>query len=269
MRFSLKDQKHPNANKYGTSDQDLARRFASSMHEELGAFMKGAILFGSTARDERPLYGERDIDVLIIVDDLTHMLSTEVVQSYRVITENCAAKISKRLHITTLKLTTFWEYVRSGDPIAINMLRDGVPLYDAGFFEPVQHLLFQGRIRPTRESVWTYFARAPATLGNADWHILQATLDLYWAVVDSAHAALMHHGDIPPTPAHLSDMINKRFCKEGKLPKRYADTMHKFFSLQKQIVHRELQRVSGREFDSYKKEAEDFVKTMQGIVERK
>lgn len=269
MRFSLKEQRHPNSAKYASSDADLAHKFASAMQQELGAFLKAAILFGSTARDEKPLYDARDIDVLIIIDDLTHMLSSEVVQSYRVITENCAARISKRLHITTLKLTTFWEYVRAGDPIAINMLRDGVPLYDAGFFAPAQHLLFQGRIRPTRESIWTYFARAPATLVNADWHILQATLDLYWAVVDSAHAALMQHGEIPPTPAHLADLLNKKFCREGKLPKRYADLMHQFFTLQKQIVHRELQKVSGREFDAYKKDAEDFVKTMQTIVEKK
>ncbi len=269
MRFSLKEQKHPNLAKYPGSDPDLARKFALTMHEELGAFLKAAILFGSTARAEKPLYGERDIDVLIIIDDLTHMLSSEVVQSYRVITENCAAKISKRLHITTLKLTTFWEYVRSGDPIAINMLRDGVPLYDAGFFAPAQHLLFEGRIRPTRESIWTYFSRAPATLINADWHIMQATLDLYWAVVDSAHAALMQHGEIPPTPGHMAELINKKFCKTGKVPKKYADLMAQFFNLQKQITHRELQKVTGREYDAYKKEAEDFVNVMQGIVEKK
>ncbi|MBI4146767.1 hypothetical protein HY489_05515 [Candidatus Woesearchaeota archaeon] len=269
MDFRIHQRQHPNKPRYPSTDYDLAKKFAEMLQKELGSFLKAAVLFGSTAREEKPLYGERDIDALIIIDDLTSILSNEVVQSYRVITENTAAKVSARLHITTLKLTTFWDYVRNGDPIAINMLRDGVPLVDSGFFEPAQHLLYQGRVRPSKESVWTYFARAPATLNNADWHILQATLDLYWAVVDSAHAALMRVGEVPPTPGHLTELLNKRFCQHGTLPKRYPTLMDQFFQLQKKIIHREIQKVTGREYDNYKKDAEDFVKTMQSIVERK
>lgn len=268
MRFKVHTQKHPNVPKYPSTDYDYAKKFAEEMHKELGDFLKAVVLFGSAARDEKPLYGERDIDVLVIINDLTVVLSNEVIQSYRVITENVASRISKRLHITTLKTTTFWEYVRNGDPIAVNMLRDGVPLYDAGFFQPVQYLLFQGRIRPSRESIWTYFARAPATIHNADWHLLQATIDLYWAVVDAAHAALMKLGEVPPTPGHVSDLIRKRLVKPGLVPSKYADSMDFFYSLQKQITHRERQRVSGKEYDQYKQQAHDFVKTMQRVVEK-
>ncbi len=269
MQFTLHKKEHPNVPKYPSADYDLAKKFAELMHKELGEFVKAIILFGSTAREEKPLYGERDIDILVIIDDLTLVLSNEVIQSYRVITENTASKVSKRLHITTLKVTSHWDYVRNGDPIAINMLRDGVPLYDSGFFEPIQQLLFQGRIRPTKESIWTYFARAPATIHNADWHILQATLDLYWAVVDSAHAALMKEGEVPPTPGHITELIHRKLVKNGLVHKKYAGLMEQFFILQKKIVHRELQQITGREFDDYKKQAEDFVKTMQKVVEQK
>lgn len=269
MQFKVHQKTHPNVPKYPSTDYDFAKKFSQEMHKELGDFVKAIILFGSTAREEKPLYGERDIDILIIINDLTLIMSNEVIQSYRVITENTASKISKRLHITTLKMTSFWEYVRSGDPIAINMLRDGVPLYDAGFFEPVQQLLFQGRIRPTKESIWTYFARAPATIHNADWHVLQATLDLYWAVVDSAHAALMKLGEVPPTPGHIAELINKKLVKTGYVTQKYADTMDTFYKLQKKIIHREIQVLTGKQFDDYKKQAEDFVKTMQKVVEQK
>jgi len=268
MEFKIHQKEHPNVPKYPSTDYDFAKKFAETMHKEMGDFVKAVILFGSTAREEKPLYGERDIDILIIINDLTLILSNEVIQSYRVITEQTASKISKRLHITTLKMTSFWDYIRNGDPIAINMLRDGVPLYDAGFFEPVQQLLFQGRIKPTKESVWTYFARAPATLHNADWHILQATLDLYWAVVDSAHAALMKVGEVPPTPGHIADLIDKKLVKPGYVAGKYTTMMDTFYKLQKKIIHREIQQISGREFDEYKRTAEDFVKTMQKVVEQ-
>jgi len=268
MQFTVHSKKHPNIPKYHSEDYTLAKKFADAMHKELADFLKAAVLFGSAARNEKPLYGERDIDILIIINDLTIILSNEVVQAYRVITENIATHVSRRLHITTLKLTTFWEHIRNGDPIAINMLRDGVPLYDVGFFEPAQQLLFQGRIRPSKESIWTYFARAPATITNANWHVLQATLDLYWAVVDSAHAALMKMGEVPPTPGHVAELIDKRLVKTGYVPKKYAHTMDTFYTIQKKITNRQIQNLTGKQFDQYRREAEDFVKTMQSVVER-
>ena len=269
MKFTVRQKKHPNVPKYRSTDYDFAKKFAEKMHKELDTFVKAVILFGSTAREERPAYGERDIDVLIIIDDLTQILSKEVIQSYRVITEQIASKVSRRMHITTLKMTSFWEFIRNGDPIAINMLRDGVPLYDAGIFAPLQELLFQGRIRPTKESIWLYFARAPATINNANWHVLQATLDLYWAVVDAAHAAIMKMGEVPPTPSHLSRMITQRLVKPGHVHKKYADMMDFFYKLQKQITHRELQQVTGKQYDAWLKQAHDFVKAMQKVVEQR
>src|SRR3989344_2745313 len=269
MEFKVKSRPHPNIPKYHSDDFELARKFAHAMEKELGQFLKAAVLFGSVARNEQPKIGERDIDVVIIINDLTAILSDEVVQSYRVITENLASQCSRRLHITTLKLTTFWEYVRNGDPIALNMLRDGVPLYDSGFFEPVQHLLFQGKIRPSKESVWLYFARAPATLNNAKGQILQATLDLYWAVVDSAHAALMHHGEVPPTPAHLPEMIERKLVRTDLVKHKYADIMMFFYDLQKRITHHQIAEISGKQFDEYRAQAEDFVNVMQSVVERR
>jgi len=229
MDFTIEERKHPNVKNYTDTDYKLAEKFAKAMKKELGEFLKSVILFGSTARKEKTLY-ERDIDVLMLIDDLTLVLSPEVVQAYRVITENTAAKISRRLHITTMKLTNFWEYMRNGDPLALNMLRDGVPILDSSIFEPLQMLLYQGRIRPTRESMYVYFARAPATLVNADWHIMQATLDLYWAVIDSAHAALIRVGEIPPTPGHMADIIHEKLVNKKLTSKRAAKVMD-FFTI--------------------------------------
>jgi len=81
-----------------------------------------------------------------------------------------------------MTLSSFWEYVRAGDPVVINILRDGLALVDSGFFDPLQALLFRGRIRPSQEAINNYYARAPTTLNNSMWHVLQATVDLYWAV---------------------------------------------------------------------------------------
>lgn len=268
MEFKLKKKEHPNVLKYGGEDFKIAKKFAEEIKKELGDFLKSVVLFGSAMRPEKSPY-EKDIDILMIIDDLTLMISPEVVQAYRIITENTAAKISKRLHITTTKLSTFWDQARNGDPLAVNMLRDGMPLQDVGIFEPLQELLFQGRIRPTKESVWIYFTRAPLTIKSAEWHLLQASLDLYWAVIDSAHAALMHAGEIPPAPSHISRLINEKLVKRRLVDKRYVQVMDFFYNLSKKITHREVRDIPGKEFDKYKALAHEFVDAMRKVIEKR
>ena len=266
MEFKIKTKSHPNMPKYADVEFSLAKKFAESIKEELGDFLKSVILFGSSARQERTVH-EKDIDVLMIVNDLTAILTPEVIEAYRVITENTASKISKRMHITTMKLTNFWDYVRNGDPIIVNMLRDGIPLHDTGFFEPAQNLLFQGRISPTKESIWAYHARAPNTILNSEWHIIQAVLDLYWAVIDSAHSALMKQGETPASPALIADLMEQKLVKRKMLEEKYVHVMRNFYKLMKMITHREIMEVKGEEYDRYFKIADDFVKRMRKLIE--
>lgn len=269
MDFKIEKREQFTEPSYPPDDYKLAQKFADAVKRELGVeFLKAVVLFGSTARGEKTV-SERDIDILMIINDLTIILNPEVVSAYRVIVEKTASNISRRLHITTLKLTNFWDYLRNGDPLIINMLRDGVALHDVGFFMPAQSLLFQGRIRPTKESIWGYFVRAPATINNSEWHVLQATLDLYWAVIDAAHAALMKVGEVPPTPAHVADLIEKKLTTKGLAPKRAAKIMEFFYKLSKQITHRELTKISGKDYETYKTEAQQFIEQMKKVVEGK
>jgi predicted nucleotidyltransferase len=246
-------------------DAQLAKAFGKLMRKELGDFVKAIVLFGSVARGEDHLY-EPDIDVLIIVDDLTLVLSAETVETYRVITEKTAARVSGRLHITTMKLTNFWEHVRNGDPLAVNVLRDGISLYDSGFYEPIQELLHTGKIKPTKESIYNHYARAPMTLHNADWHVTQGALDLYWAILDAAQAALMSIGHVSPSPRHMTKMMKQELVNTKKLHPRYIRTMDKFFTLHKDISHRKISQVKGKEFDKLRVEADDFISQMQQII---
>lgn len=268
MEYKIKRKKNPNLSKYQKEDVDIAYKFADKVLKEFKDLIKGIVLFGSAARGESRL-GTHDIDILVVINDLSIDMSSEVSETYRVIIEKLVVQTSRRLHVTTLKFTHFWEYVRNGDPVAVNMLRDGFALFDTGFFEPLQILLSKGRIRPTKESIWTYFARAPATLQNSKWHILQATLDLYWAVIDASHAALMKVHEIPPSPSHVADMLDEKLVQPGFIAQKYSRIMRKFYSLSKMIVHREIKEISGDEYDSYLKEAEDFVEYMRVFVSKK
>ncbi|MDO8660371.1 MAG: hypothetical protein Q7K43_00640, partial [Candidatus Woesearchaeota archaeon] len=145
--------------------------------------------------------------------------------------------------------------------------RDGIPVYDTGFFEPLQYLLFQGRIRPTKEAMWTYYSRAPVTIQSAEWHLLQATTDLYWAVIDAAHAALIKVGEVPPTPAHVHELLHEKLVKKGMVHKKYVDTMHLFYDLNKKITHKEITRITGEQYEHYLKLCKEFVIEMRKVLE--
>ena len=227
----------------------------------------GVVVFGSSVRREKTIHS--DLDILVITDDTTFQITEQLIEGYKIIVENLVARVSTKLHITSMTFTSFWEYVKVGDPVVVNILRDGVGLIDTGFFYPLQRLLKTGKIRPSEESVWRYFGRSPMTLLNSKWHILQGTLDLYWSVIDAAHAALMRKNQIPPSPEHVADLLEEIFVKKKLLEPRYADIMRKFYKLSKMITHREVKEINGLEYDRLYKEADEFVKRMKKLIEKK
>lgn len=266
MEFKIEKKENENIHKYPTDDLKVAQEFAQKLKNELGDFLMGVVLFGSAVRKEQTV--KSDIDVLVVTNDTSFQITDPLVEAYRIIVEKLIANLSSKLHITSMTFTSFWEYAKVGDPVVVNILRDGVALMDTGFFDPLQRLLKQGRIRPSEEGIWRYFGRAPRTLINSRWHLLQATLDLYWGVIDAAHAALMRKNEVPPTPEHVADLLDKVYVKHRQLEKKYVETMRRFYRIMKMIVHREIKEVKGPEYENYYLEAEDFVKRMKVLIEK-
>ncbi len=262
--FSAPKRKHVQR-KAKEDDRRVADRFAKALERDLKEFLKAVVLFGSVAKDETgPM---SDIDVLSIIDDVSFQLTPDLTEAYRLVVRGHAEKISPRLHVNTLKLSNFWEYVRVGDPIVINMLRDGHALIDKGFFEPAQLLLQQGRIRPTRESIWTYYGRTTHTLQSARKHLLSACVDLYWAAMDAAHAALMSIGEMPASPEHVPDLLEK-LAKRKLIAKHHPLLMRELYHLQKSILQRELREITGEQYDGYWRETLRLVSSLRTVVER-
>lgn len=268
MKFDIQKREQKNISRYLSEDLETARKFARIMYKEFGNFVSGIILFGSSAHNNpNP---KRDIDILIVLDDVRIKFTKELITTYRIITERAIANVDpKRLHVQSMKLTSFWEYARAGDPVAINILRSGVALIDTGFFDPLQALLDQGRIRPSSESIWTYFTMAPASLHNSQQHILTAVVDLYWAAIDAAHAALMAMGEIPPTPNHIADMLEEKLVANYQVKRKYGKIMRDLYNIFKKITHRDIKSVSGKDYDKYRKLTEEFVNEMKYFIEKK
>ena len=244
----------------------IARKFASHVYKEFGNFISALVVFGSTLDPTRKNKG--DIDVLIVIDDVKIILSPEIMETYKVIVEKAIIDIDTRLHIQTMKLTSFWEYVRAGDPVAINILRGGLSLIDTGFFDPLQLLLKQGRIRPSKEAIYTYFSMSYGSLVNSRKNLLNAMLDLYWACIDAAHAALMKLGEIPPSPQHVADKLRERLVKPGHINRKHASTMQEMYIISRKILHNELREIHGKDYDHYRQKTHEFIQVMKRFIEK-
>ena len=245
---------------------ETARKFASKIYKEFGPFLSGVVVFGSTLDAKRKQKG--DIDILIVIDDVHMLLSPEIMETYKIIVEKAILDISQKIHVQTMKLTSFWEYVRAGDPVAINILRSGLALVDTGFFDPLQLLLKQGRIRPSKEAIYTYFSMSYTSLTSSRKNLLNAMLDLYWAAIDASHSALMKLGETPPSPEHAADMIKEKLVNKKLIAPKYASTMQEIYVISRKILHNELREVTGKDYDHYKTRVEEFVMAMKKFIEK-
>ena len=249
------------------TDYDIAYDFSIAAYKKFRDVVKSIALFGSVAKGVP--YKKSDIDLIIVIDDCTVLWDEELIAWYR---EELAKLIAeknykKELHINTVTMTAFWMEVKSGDPVAINVLRYGTPLVDfGGFFNPLKVLLRRGKIRPTPEAVYISMQRAPMHLSRSKYAILGAIEGLYWAMVDSAHAALMQAGHIPPSPEHVYDMLKKVFG--GKLDKKYREWFKEMYTVAHNITHGNIKSVLGKDIDNLRDRADKFVNEMKKLVKK-
>ncbi|MBI5880828.1 nucleotidyltransferase domain-containing protein, partial [archaeon] len=248
------------------------------MVKELGVLVKSVVWFGSAVRGgfapgktslrEEVLFGS-DIDVLIVFDDMVNVLTPEIITAYRIVTEKTASNISKRLHITTMPLTKMWDYSLKGDPILINMLRDGRAVYDVGCFGMAQKMLGSKRIAPSKEIVWIYLARGPMSVANAEWNMKESVLDLYWSVLDAAHAALLHYDVVPESPEQIILLMKHHLVLKDLMDKKYLSVVGEFMNVGKMLMSGEVHKVSGDHYDRYRKEAVEFIHVVKELISTK
>jgi len=251
-----------------TNERDIAMDFATKVYKKFNEIIKSIVLFGSSAK--KVSTPDSDIDLIIIIDDVSIAWDQELIAWYR---EELAKLVKKNpykksLHINTVKLSTWWQDLIRGDPVVINVLRYGDALIDfGGFFNPLKILLKEGKIRSTPESIYTLLQRAPNHLARTRTSLLAAIDGLYWAMVDSAHAALISANIIPPSPEHIPNILKEHFVDKKMLKMKFVEYYEDLHSLAKQIVHGKVVEIKGSEVDEWFSKTEEFVKRMTEIVD--
>lgn len=251
-----------------SKEREIAFDFAVKVYKKFGKeVIKSIVLFGSQVKGTATK--KSDIDIIIIVDDATIDWTPEMIAWYREELAKIVAAQSyaKKLHVNTVRLTTWWDEMLRGEPVVMNVIRYGEPLIDfGGFFDPLKILLQRGKIKPTPEAIYVALKRSPAHIARAKSALLAAIEGLYWACVDSAHAALMAAGKIPPSPEHIAFMLYETFVKEGKLKRSYVDLYRDIYILMHKILHGEVKNLKSSTVDELLAKVDSFVGEMAKIV---
>ena len=248
-------------------EREIAMDFAAKIYQRFNKIVKSVVLFGSTAKETTT--AGSDIDIMVLIDDASISWDQELIAWYRTELEKImqANPYRQSLHINTIKLTTWWEDLIRGDPVVLNIIRDGESLIDfGGFFEPLKFLLMSGKIKATPEAVHSLLQRAPMHILRSKASEMGAIEGLFWAMVDSAQAALISVGVQPPSPEHIPAELNGSFVSQGKLKMKYVVWYSDLFSLHKKIIHREVMDLKGVEIDAWQERAREFLQMMAKLV---
>lgn len=250
------------------TDHDIAYDFAIKCYKQFKEVIKAIALFGSVTKDQAT--SKSDIDIIIIIDDCTINWDDELVAWYReelnklLVSQN----YKKEIHINTVTLTAFWDEVRQGEPLIINVIRYGEPLVDVGgFFDPLKILLAKGRIRPTPEAVFTTMERSISHLRRANAGILGSVEGFYWAMVDASHAALMAFKVVPPSPENIPQLLKEHFVDSKMLTKEYTEWFEIVRKKAKEVLHGEITKLSGKELEEMQRKTEEFVNKLNELTQ--
>ena len=248
-------------------DKDIAMDFAVKVYKKFDKIVKAIILFGSAAKDTAT--SSSDIDIIIIIDDASVLWDQELIAWYREELAKLSASSNyiKDIHITTVKLTTWWSDLMKGDPTLVNVLRHGEALIDVGgFFNPIKVLLQQGRITSTPEAIYLSLERAPEHFRRSKMAELGAIEGLFWAMVDSSQAALMAAHMTPPSTEQILMNLKKMFVDKKLLKVKYLEWFRGLYVLHKKIIHGDINDLKGVEIDEWQDRTEEFIGVMAKLV---
>lgn len=252
----------------------VVSKFTEKVLEKYGKHVKCVIMMGSAVRGE--LNPKSDIDLFLVIDDTTNEIDLqEIDENIEKIKESIPEawktfqvgdkkeKVCVLSVLPSFSLTEFWDYARVGHPVIYNLIKEGIPVYDSGFFAPIKRLLDMGRIPTTKEAIDNNMEGASKRLKRAkDVKLLIIAEDCYYPILESAQAVLMFIGIPPPIPRKIYDEFKKYLVDPGLIDLEYAEWLKEIIEIRKKIEHKEMLSVTGVLMDEWLARAEKFVDKM-------
>jgi uncharacterized protein (UPF0332 family) len=126
-----------------------------------------------------------------------------------------------------------------------------------------------GEIRPSKEAVEKFIERGPKRIKRVEnAKIYMVVEDCYYAMLESAQAVLMFLGRIPPRPTDAPETLKKTLVQMKFIKDEDVKCLEDIINVRKEVEHKRIKKMSGKDVDEWIKKTRAFVKTMQGLIVR-
>ena len=265
--MSSKDKMKEMREKSQERRMDSAQEFSDKLNDKLGDKVKVVAVWGSVAKGEHG--HDSDIDTLVVLDDtkLKKDVPDDAKQKIRKKVTDLAKETDDRITIQYFPfLTEFWDSLRKGEPLAIEAVRNGSPVYDTGIFMPAKRLLERGKISGTQESV-----KKRLKLGAAGYKKAEKTMKsslphkLEQAMANAGQAPIMLSGANPPPKEKVPEKLEEMFVEKDMLEQEYVDMAQDIYDFGDK-GEKNPEEVTGEELDEMMEKTDDYVRRMHQLV---
>ena len=245
---------------------DVIKKFSKKVLDKYGPYVKAIVAWGSVVRNE--FHSKSDIDVVILIDDTRGNLTKKIRGEIDDFMFKAAEETDKMLSPQPVwTITEFVSMTRRCSPLAYNLLKDGVAVYDTGFFLTHKRLLEKGEMPLTKEAVENRMENVPKRMRRAQHAKMYIIAeDLYYACLDSLQAVVMFMGRGPPDANHAAE-VGRKYLVENKLTKEETiKIIEDIINFRKKTEHKEVKDIKGEEVDKFIERAKKFVKEMERVL---
>ncbi len=246
---------------------EKAEEFADKLTEKLGEKVKCVAVYGSVPKGEHT--HESDIDTFVVLDDtkLEKDVPPEAKDKIRQKVTDLAKETDDRITIQYFSfLTDFWDSIRKGEPLVIQVLRVGEPVYDVGIFLPAKRMLERGKINSSEEAVKKRLKLAAAGYKKAEQNMKSSIPHkLEQAVANAGQAPIMLTGRAPPGKEDVADVLEEMFVENDMLEAEFVEIARDIDEFSdKGEKHPE--EVTGAELDDHLEKTDDFIRRMHKLA---
>lgn len=265
--MSSKDKLQDMREKSKERRMEAAQEFSDKLNEKLGDKVKCVAVWGSVAKGEHSR--ESDIDTLVILDDtkLQKDVPDDAKKKIQKKVTDLAKETDERITIQYFPfLTEFWDSLRKGEPLAIEAVRNGEPIYDTGIFMPAKRLLQRGKISGTQESVRKRLKVGAAGYKKAEKNVKSSVPHkLEQAMASAGQAPIMLAGRNPPAKENVPDVLEEMFVEEGMLEEEYVEKAQDIYDFGDK-GEKNPKEVTGEEVDEHLEKTDEFIRRMHQLV---
>jgi len=265
--MSSKDKMKEMRKKSQERRMESAEEFADKLKDKLEDKVKVVAVWGSVAKGEHG--HDSDIDTLVILDDtkLRKDVPDEAKNKIRKKVTDLAKETDDRITIQYFPfLTEFWDSLRKGEPLAIEAVRNGKPVYDTGLFMPAKRLLERGKITGTQESVKKRLKMGAAGYKKAEKNFRSSIPHkLEQAMANAGQAPIMLAGKKPPAKENVPSVLEEMFVEKDMLEQEFVEKAQDIYDFG-DLGEKDPEKVTGQAVEDHMQMTDEFVRRMHKLV---